>query len=117
MLVPRDGYVEIRLGSPIGPELRVFLGEHVPQLGAELIVIQPAVFKRDPKSGWAPVGGVHTPFVLVGRDVGLNKGRFELPETTSGQHLVIGPGGLGGSGHVDLTDMESRNGTWFRTRG
>jgi hypothetical protein len=48
------------------PSLEIVSGIEWPQLHARFVVTQPAVLAEDPRRGWAPVGGIYPPKLVLG---------------------------------------------------
>jgi hypothetical protein len=107
LLLPKDRLpARFELGKP---ESVCYLlsGEHCPQLGAELIMVNCEVFQADPTRGWVAIGGVHNPTLLIG--------------TVDSPALELGQGVSYAHGSVSLLDMgivvadNSEYGTWVET--
>lgn len=103
--LPLGGDLVLRLGSPDAQPCYLKRADCLPQLGAEYVLFQPEVVKRDPRQGWLPIGGIHSVTICLGRGESPS---LELPMTASREHLHL----LLGEADLTLTDT-SRNGTWL----
>ncbi len=82
--------VEIRLGRDERTSACYLVkGDRCPQLGAELIVVQPAVVHQDPTRGWAGIGGRFEDTVDLGREVSP---QLRLGPDVSREHCFIDMG-------------------------
>lgn len=101
---PLDRPVRLLLGSVEAPPLELLDGEDVPQLGADLLVVQPEVIRADARRGWLPIGGVYSDAVCIGR---TESPSLNLDPRASREHLYV---------HCTRQELilvdVSKNGTW-----
>jgi hypothetical protein len=55
--VPLSPEVEVLIELPRTPEILVYAGREVPQLGAPYLLVQPEIVANDWRQGWVPMGG------------------------------------------------------------
>lgn len=77
--------LEVRLEDP-SPPLQVVSGLEWPQARARYVIVQPAVLRKDPRTGWCPVGGAHPDTLYIGPG---GSGRFTFASTITDDWLMV----------------------------
>jgi hypothetical protein len=100
--------VEVQLGSDTAERRRLYVihGRECPQLGADYVLLQPAVVAEDPCRGWVPVGDRYPTMVGIGTE---DTPELELlGDDVDPDHASIGVSESG----ITIIDGSDRGGTF-----